>query len=87
MAANVVTAALTATGQSSTWTGRKGFATIGGTFVGTAALEVHAGSDWVPAESVTTPDEFVIDSPIVREMRWNCTAFTSGTINVRIEGS
>lgn len=87
MAANVVTAALSSATQSGSWTGRKGIATIGGTFVGTFALEVKAGSDWIPVESVTSADEFVIDSPIVREVRWNCTAYTSGTANVRIEGS
>ena len=64
---------------------------IGGTFVGTVAIEVSfdAGANFVPLPSplaaATAP---VVSAVGVRcqQIRANCTAFTSGTIEVKASG-
>lgn len=63
---------------------------IGGTFVGTVSLEVEFG-DGVWVEHPDVIDKTV---PIVvpgamraRQVRANCTAYTSGTIETRISGT
>lgn len=66
-------------------------AMIGGTFVGTASIEVNFdAATWIPVPGVlsgaTTPQMLAI--PVrARQIRLNCTAYTSGTIEGKASGS
>lgn len=70
-------------------------ASLWGTFIATVVLEksFDGGANWVPvsedsggtANSFTAPCAVVVYEPETNILyRWNCTAFTSGTINYRI---
>lgn len=67
-------------------------AMIGGTFVGTCSIEASfdAGANWVAVPGVldgaTTPQALAIPFRC-QQIRMNCTAFTSGTIEGKASGS
>jgi hypothetical protein len=96
-ARSVVTAALTATGatgSSAFFLGGINVA-VWGTFAGTVQIErsFDGGSTWLVLDQDLTGTDLTFTAPkslIVEEVesavlyRANCTAFTSGTINVRI---
>ena len=65
-------------------------ALIGGTFVGTVSVEVEFGDGvWVAHPDMTgkTAPIVVPGAMRARQVRGNCTAFTSGTIEIRISGT
>ena len=75
-------------------------ATLYGTWSGTVQLEVNRnnGNGWVavssdPTTTTGTPAAYtanvalaVFDPIIGAQYRWNCTIFTSGTVNYEIQG-
>jgi hypothetical protein len=84
----VTTAAFTATGQSAVNSALRGDynASIWATFVGTVALErsFDGGTTWLSVKSVTAPTETAGYEPENgTSYRFNVTAYTSGTVNVR----
>ena len=58
-----------------------------GSGVGTVQLEMQIKDDWLPADTAITADMNTVevsDAPSTEttNYRWNCTAYTSGTITV-----
>lgn len=97
-ARSIVASAFTASGIGSTsnafFVGGVN-AVVSGTFAGTVRIErsFDGGSAWLPVTSaidgtvlaITTPTAIVLDEPESAVLyRWNCTAYTSGTINCRL---
>lgn len=94
--ATAVTGTFTATGQSASFTpvpGRAFNPSLWGTFVATMALErsFNEGSTWLPvsqygaAITFTGPmSESALETEVGVIYRWNCTAYTSGTVNYRL---
>jgi hypothetical protein len=96
-AQSVVTGALTANGQGTTQLQLLGVfnAVLWGTFVGTVALQCSfdAGTTWVAVVSRYTGNAITATAPGALRYdevepgvyyRLQCTAYTSGTINVRL---
>lgn len=92
----LITKAFTATGTSDSAVFRGQFdAALWGTFVGTAQLQqsFDGGTTWIPVSidssgspaSYTAPVAVTAFEPEDGVLyRWECTAYTSGTINARI---
>lgn len=76
----------TGTGQSETVRGIavRYYADFDTPGVGTVQLEMQTeAGDWLPADTAVTAtmDNVKVAEPLaVRKFRWNCTAYTSGTI-------
>lgn len=95
---DAVTGSFTATGQSEAFrpaAGRPFNASLWNTFVGGADLErsFDDGSTWLKCsrDSAGTTASFTAPASVVVEeyeadvlYRWNCTAYTSGTISYRL---
>ena len=84
----IITESFTATGQSSEDGVFGDFSlSIGGTFVGTVTVErsFDDGSTWNIIETFTAVVEQVgLEASFSVKYRFNCTAFTSGTIVARL---
>lgn len=93
----VVTQAFTGTGTGTVCpTLKSGILEVSGTFVGTVRLLIDAIGDGTfaaaadsagTALSITTPVCMVIDCGVACNVRVDCTAYTSGTINVAVRSS
>ena len=86
---NALEETFTATGQSSTFPLRKSpyNFSISGTFVGTVVLQrsFDEGVTFLDVRTFTEPDERIGDEPEPGTLyRFNCTAFTSGSIVCRL---
>lgn len=94
---NVVSGTFTSTGTSPAFTPRPQYmfnVSLWGTFVGTVSLErsFDLGTTWLPLtangvsiESFTAPcSEQLQEDELKVQYRFNCTAYTSGTINYRL---
>jgi hypothetical protein len=84
----VTTATFTATGQSAVNNALRGDynASVWGTFVGTVVLErsFDGGTTWLSVKSVTAPTEVAgVEAENGVSYRFNVSAYTSGTIDVR----
>jgi hypothetical protein len=85
--------AFTATGQSDEIRSR-GIVTYyadytTGSGVGTCQLQVMLGGDWCPADDAITASMTTVEVAETSGYflyRWNCSAYTSGTITCYIEG-
>lgn len=80
-----INAAFTATGTSDECVARSGAINISGTFVGTVQIQRLIQGNWqVLAEytAVTAAgDDVSFDNGVAMPMRYECTAYTSGTIS------
>jgi hypothetical protein len=90
-----VSAALTATGATGAVFMTSGVVEVGGTFVGTINIQVDATGDgtWAnaldssgSAVAITAPGILRINNGLGCNTRLNCSAYTSGTINVELKG-
>lgn len=78
----VISADLTAIGVSSTAPLKTGSITVGGTFVGSVNLERQDNAgNWISVQTFTAPGVVTLADVSSRPTRFNCTAFTSGTIH------
>lgn len=87
--------AVTATGVTASVLMKTGAVRVSGTFVGTVQVEVDVIGDGTFAAAVdttgaaitfTAPGALKIDNGLSCNTRLNCTAYTSGTINVALAG-
>jgi len=83
--------AFTATGQSVSSAAKQGSmaVSVSGVWVGTIDLEwsFDGGSTFIQYASYTAPTNFVLDCPSGGiHWRFNCTAYTSGTIDYLLAG-
>ena len=84
---------LTATGASASVVGTPTSVKIAGTFVATVKVQIKDAHDnWINLKdtsgteiSMTAPDTWTVDTGVSEEVRVNCTAYTSGTIEVDIK--
>ncbi len=80
---------LTATGASRQTQARTGAFAVTGTFVGTVQLQRKIQGTWHSIVEYTEPtaqgDETVFDNGVKLFMRFNVTAYTSGTLTVTLE--
>lgn len=78
----------TATGESPTGSGQTGSFAVTGTFVGTVALQHRINNEWVDVAeytaATTTSDDTAFDFGAITPIRFECTAYTSGTIEVNL---
>lgn len=90
-----VTAAITATGATGSIFMTTGVVEVGGTFVGTVNIQIDATGDgtWADAldssgasVAITAPGVLRINNGLGCNTRLNCSAYTSGTINVELKG-
>ena len=80
----------TATGTSDKILALQGAFQISGTFVGTVELQRFLNGVWQAIGSFTAPtaagDQTSFDNGVSLPMRFEVTAYTSGTINVSLNG-
>jgi hypothetical protein len=84
----MVTASLTATGQSGTETLREFYYGISGTFTATVKVQIQdrTGTWHDYASKTAAAFEGRVELAVPMPIRFNCTAFTSGTIVCELGG-
>ena len=79
-----------ATGSSPEVIVKTGIFKVDGTFSGTVELQYRIHDEWIAIGSYTaatsTSDDTAFDLGTALPVRFECTAYTSGTINVDLEG-
>jgi len=88
--ASVVKGSFSATGFSAEEEFKAGDFHISGSFVGTVQLQRRIGTVWQPIAQFTDTgtvidDETTFENGTAKTMRFQCIAYTSGTINYHME--
>lgn len=87
--AEIISDSFTGVGEGSPKRMKAGDFGVSGTFVGTVQLQRQIGGTWYVIAEHSAPtgvgSETTFENASIKQMRFVCTAYTSGTINCHAE--